>query len=93
MTTHEIFTLSTSSATMLTPPGTSSGMDITIQNINESGYVYLGGEGVTSSSYGFRILPNHSISFELDGRDHLFAIGSTSGLDIAVIKINLESQH
>lgn len=92
MTTHEIFNLSTSVPTRLTPLGTHSGIDITIQNINESGYIYIGSEDVTTTSYGFRILPNHSISFELAGEDSLFAVSSVADLDIAVIKIGLESQ-
>ena len=92
MTIHQIFTLSDSATTRLTPLGTHSGMDITVQNVNSSGYIYIGGENVSSSSYGFRILPNHAISFELAGEDSLFAIASVDDLNIAVIKIGLESQ-
>lgn len=90
MTQHALTALSNTTATRLTPLGSHSGMDITIQNVNSSGYVYIGGEGVTSSSYGFRILPNHSISFELPGGDAMWAIGSTTGLSVAVIQIGLE---
>lgn len=90
MTLHAIYTLSDSEATRITPNKLHSGMDITIQNINPSGYVYVGGEGVTASDYGFRIMPNHAISFELPGFDELFLIGSADGLEAAVIKINLE---
>jgi hypothetical protein len=92
MTTHDIFTLSSTAPTLLSPAGTHSGIDITIQNINATGYVYVGGEGVSTSDYGFRILPNHSISFELPGRDALYALSSTNGLNAAVITISLESQ-
>jgi hypothetical protein len=90
MTLHAIYTLSDSEATRLTPNTTHSGMDITIQNINASGYVYVGSSNVSTTNYGFRILPNHSISFELPGFDELFIIGSADGLQAAVIKINLE---
>ena len=91
MTTHSLLTLSNSEAYRLTPLGTHSGMDITIQNVNPSGYIYIGGDNtVSSTNYGFRILPNHSISFELPGKDGLFAISSASGMSLAVIKTNLE---
>ena len=91
MTTHALTTLNSSTATRLTPLGIHSGMDITIQNVNSSGYVYLGGDDtVSSTNYGFRILPNHSISFELPGKDGLFAISSANGMSLAVIKTNLE---
>jgi hypothetical protein len=66
-------------------------MDITIQNVHASAYVYLGGEGVTSSSYGYRLSPGSAISFELPGRDSLHAITGTNGSQVAVIKTNLES--
>jgi hypothetical protein len=91
MTTHAITTLSNISSTRLTPNGMHSGMDITLQNVNLSGYIYIGGEGVTSSDYGFRIMPNHSVSFELPGLNALYAISSENGMKLAVIKIGLES--
>ena len=91
MTTHSLTTLSSSTATRLTPAGLHSGMDITIQNVHASAYVYLGGEGVTSSSYGYRLSPGSAISFELPGRDSLHAITGTNGSQVAVIKTNLES--
>jgi hypothetical protein len=90
MTTHALTTLSSSTATRLTPLGLHSGMDITIQNIHASAYVYIGGEGVTSSSYGYRLNPGSAISFELPGKDALYAITGTNGSQIAVIKTNLE---
>ena len=91
MTTHALTTLSSSAATRLTPLGLHSGMDITIQNIHASAYVYIGGEGVTSSSYGYRLNPGSAISFELPGKDAIFAITGTNGSQIAVIKTNLDS--
>jgi hypothetical protein len=91
MTTHALTTLSSSSATRLTPNGIHSGMDVTIQNVHASAYVYIGGEGVTSSSYGYRLAPNTAISFELPGKDALYAITGTNGSQVAVIKTNLDS--
>ena len=92
MANHEIVNLSTAAAVRLTPPGTHSGMDITLQNVNLAGYVYVGAEGVTSSSYGYRLAPSHAISFELVGMDSLYAIASDADMDLAVLKIDLESQ-
>ena len=90
MTQHVLQSVGTT-AVRLTPNGSHSGMDITLQNVNASGYIYIGGEGVTTTSYGFRILPNHSISFELSGEDALYAIAEST-LNLAIIKIALESQ-
>lgn len=90
MTAHRIQTLGNSEAIRLTPNGDHSGMDITLQNVNESGYIYVGGEGVTVSDYGFRISPNQAISFELPGYDALYAIGSSAEMDLAIIQTGLE---
>lgn len=83
--------LSNTSSQRLSPNGTHSGLDFTIQNCNDSGYIYLGGnENVSSSNFGFRLLPNHSISFELPGKDAMYAIASTSGMSVSVIYTSLE---
>jgi hypothetical protein len=93
MTSHALTTLSSSAATLLTPNGVHSGMDVTIQNIHASAYVYIGGEGVTTSSYGYRLNPGSAISFELPGKDALYAITDTNSSQVAIIKTNLESGH
>lgn len=91
MTTHALVDLSTSSATLLSPYGTHSGLDFTIQNINESGYIYIGGSTVSSINYGFRLGPNQAISVELSGRDSIYAIASTSNMKAAVLSFLLET--
>lgn len=93
MATHSLTTLSNSTATRLTPSGLHSGMDITIQNVHDSAIVYIGGEGVSSSNYGFRLNAGSAISFELPGRDALYAISNTNNSKVAVLKTNLESGH
>ena len=66
-------------------------MDITIQNVNDYGYIYVGDSGVTTTNYGYRISPSHAISFELSGEDDLYLIAENSDMLAAVLKINLES--
>ena len=89
MTIHNLITLDGETATLLSPPNTHSGTDITIQNVNASGYIYIGSDSVNSDSYGYRILPNHAISFELDGQDEIYAYCATT-TTLNVIKVNLE---
>jgi hypothetical protein len=91
MTQHSLTTLSSSSATRLIPNGTHSGMDITIQNVHASAVVYIGGEGVTSLNYGYRLSPDTAFSIELTGYDALYAITDTNGSKIGVLKTGLES--
>ena len=93
MTEHSLISLSHTEALRLTPLGKHSGMDITLQNVNESGYIYIGGEGVSSTNYGFRILPNDAaISFELPGGFAIYAIASAANMKLAKFVIGLEHQ-
>lgn len=93
MAYHSLTTLSNTTTTRLTPLGTHSGMDITLQNANDAGHIYIGtDETVSSTSYGFRIMPNHSISFELAGYDALYAISEVDAMQVAMIQIALEDQ-
>lgn len=91
MTTNKIVSLSTTTPVLLSPPNTHTGVDITVQNINAEGYVYLGGSNLNNGNYGFRIDPSHAFSIELGGKDSLYALGSTAGLTAAVLTTNLES--
>lgn len=92
MTQHETIILSSTAPTRITPVGIHSGMDITIQNVNNSGYVYIGGEGVSASSYGYRLSPNQAFSIELPGENALYLIAEINEMQAAVLKTNLESQ-
>jgi len=85
---HQLFTLSNTAPTIITPLGdVHSGLDVTLQNVNASGYIYFGGSNaVTSTSYGHRLAAGSTISFELDGHDHLFAISASNAALLAVIK-------
>jgi hypothetical protein len=91
MTQSSRSALSNTAPVRLSPNGTHSGLDFTIQNSNDAGYIYLGGsDSLSASNYGFRILPNHSISFELPGQDAIYALASTAGMYVSVIYTSLE---
>jgi hypothetical protein len=91
MTTHSLITLNSTTAIRLSPVGTHSGCDVTIQNVDSTQYVYVGGASVSTTSYGYRISPNHAISFELPGKDALYAVASDDGVQTAVIITGLEA--
>lgn len=90
MSIHNLQALSNSQATRLSPNGTHSGTDITIQNVHESAYVYIGAANVTNLSYGFRLAPGSAISFELPPKDYIYAISDTNGSEVAVFMTGLE---
>ena len=91
MTLHAHTTLSNTIATRLTPNGLHSGMDITIQNIHESAYVFVGGEEVSASDYGYRIAPGSAFSIELPGQDALYAISTVNSSKVAILQTGLET--
>lgn len=91
MTQHALTQLSSSDATRLTPNGVHSGMDITIQNLDTNAYVFLGGEGVNSEDFGYRLAPGTAWSVELPGADALYAITDSNGSYVAVLKTGLET--
>lgn len=91
MAYHSLKALSNTSSTLVSPPGVHSGIDITIQNVNLSGYIYIGSSSVSSENYGYRILPNHAISIELNGQSSLYAIASAPDMKAAILGANLES--
>lgn len=91
MASHKIHTLNNTTPTRVGPRPTHSGVDITIQNLDESEFVYIGvNDTLSTTNYGFKILPNSAISFELPGTDTIFAIGSASAVQAAVLVIDLE---
>lgn len=90
MTQHALTTLSNTEATRITPNGIHSGMDITLQNVNTEAYVFIGGEGVTTTNYGYRISPNNGWAIELPGKDALYAISDVDGANVAVLWTGLE---
>lgn len=87
---HNLYTVG-QTAVAVTPLIAHSGMDLTIQNVNTSGYLYVGGDTVSAQNYGFRILPNHSISFEVPASTYLYVVASASNMNAAVIYMGLES--
>jgi hypothetical protein len=91
MALHSLVTLSNTQSTRITPSGVHSGMDITIQNVHDSAYVYIGAESVASSNYGYRLAPGSAFSIELPGSDSLYVITDTNNSKVAVLKTNLES--
>lgn len=89
---HELVTLSDTTPTKLTPAGdVHSGFDLTLQNVNTEGYIYLGGANtVSSTDYGYRLSPSTAFSIELTGFDTLYAIADTDELSLAMLRANLE---
>ena len=57
---------------------------LSVQNLSDTGYAYLGSASVTSSTYGHKLFPGQSFSIELEPNDQLWAAGD-SGVTVAVL--------
>lgn len=92
MATHSLVTVGNTTPVRLTPNGlTHSGIDITIQNANLSGYIYIGAdETVSDENFGYRLKPEHAWSVELSGKDHIYVVGSADNMKVAVFNCELE---
>lgn len=85
---HKIVTLSTSSATALTyEDNVQSSYTLVVQNNNDSGYLYLGNSGVSSSSYGYKLYPGQGITIELPAFNRLYAVCSANTMTAALLVI------
>ena len=89
-TYHELLTLSNATATELTPGANHSGLDVTVQNVDETAVLYVGGTGVTASNYGYKLIPGGAISFEVNPNDRIYVISDTNGSNAALMRIFLE---
>lgn len=87
---HQVTILNSETAVLVGPSANHAGRDITIQNLSSTDNVYIGTQGVTSSSFGYRLLPNSAWSVELMHGDHIYAI-SNGTASIAVFTLGLES--
>jgi hypothetical protein len=61
---------------------------LSVQNIMDSGYAYLGGENVSILNYGHKLYPGQSFTIELSPNDKLFAIGD-SGVSVAIFTLEM----
>jgi hypothetical protein len=59
---------------------------LSIQNVSDSKYAYLGNELVSPTNYGHRLYPGQTFSIELLPEDKIFAVGE-DGCTLAVFVI------
>jgi hypothetical protein len=90
MTIHATTTLTTSGTAYKI---VSTAGDTTIQNNNSTANVFIGAEGVTTSNYGFKIVPGAAIAFELNGRDPIWAVSDTAGATVNTMIVQLEGTY
>jgi hypothetical protein len=87
-TRHKIVSLSTSTPTALTyEDNVQSSYTLVVQNNNTSGYLYLGADSVSSSSYGYRLFPGQGLTIEMSAFNRLYAVCSANTMTAAILVI------
>ena len=76
-------------ATLLTVAASGGGKDgstILIQNPTGGQAVFLGGAGVTSSSYGYKLAIGSDMSMELNQGEEVYGVVASSTQSVAVLR-------
>lgn len=64
-------------------------VSFTVQNVDESATVYIGGTDVSDTSYGIRLAPDGMASFdEMPRYPGIYAISSVDGSQIAIMRMS-----
>ena len=63
-------------------------VSISVQNIMNSGYAYIGGADVSTVNYGHKLYPRQSFTIELAPNDKLYAVGD-SGVSVAIFTLEM----
>ena len=85
---HALVSVGTT-ATLLTVAASGGGKDsstILIQNPSGGQAVYLGGAGVTSSDYGYKLAVDSNISIELNQDEALYGVVAATTQSVAVLR-------
>lgn len=89
MIKNELRLVSTTSATSLDiTENIKTSCTVIVQNINSSGFIYLGNYSITTSKYGFKLYPGQGITIELNSWSTLYAIASAPNMSVAVMEID-----
>jgi hypothetical protein len=61
-----------------TPDRSEVARTLTVQNAENGATVYIGGPGVTTTSYGYRLKADQAVAFDLTAGDEPYAVTATS---------------
>lgn len=91
--TYQNLTLSNASATAISLENAElieHDIELYVQNLSDTAYIYIGDSSVTSSSFGMRLGPNDSMTFDYRGYDNrptFYGIASANSTPISVFRI------
>ena len=91
--TYQVITLSSASATAISLESNElveHDIELYVQNISDTAYVYIGDSSVTNNSFGMRLGPNDSMTFDYRGYDNrptFYGVSSQNNSTVSVYRI------
>jgi hypothetical protein len=83
---HERVSVGTTATQLSSNYSGKDGQTVSVQNPSSSVTVYLGGEGVTTTSYGFALGVLSDMSIDLQDGEKLYAVVASSTLTVNVLR-------
>ena len=84
--THGIVSVGTTATKLTSDYDGKDGQTINVQNPSAGATVYLGGEGVTTSSYGYALAGGTSFSVELQDDEKLYGVVASSTQNVNILR-------
>jgi len=83
---HQRVSVGTTATKLTSDYDGKDGQTINVQNPTGGVDVYLGGDGVTTTSYGFLLKADTSFSVELQGGEKLYAVVASGTQTVNIIR-------
>ena len=84
---HKVQALNSTPVNLVIREATDARNSMSIQNVANTGFAYLGASGVTSSDFGIKLFPGQIYTIELAPSDDIWAVGD-SGVSVAIFNID-----
>ena len=83
---HERVSVGTTATLLSSTYAGKDGQTVSVQNPSGSVVVYLGGAGVTTTSYGFALGINSDMSIDLQTGEELYGVVAASTLTVNILR-------
>lgn len=84
--THQRVSVGTTATQLTLDNDGKDGQTVNVQNPSGGADVYIGGAGVTTTSYGYLLKADTSFSIELDDDEKLFGVVASSTQTVNIIR-------
>jgi len=84
--THGVVSVGTTATLVSAVKAGRDGQTVLVQNPSGAANVFLGGSGVTTTSYGYLLVGGSAFAIEIQDGESLFAVVATTPHNVSVIR-------